>query len=122
VLLSGVSLVVGLVLSNRLQRLVAEPIVRLADIARQVTGRNDYPQQAITNTGGEIGMLVDDCFCSLASHFGCCRPPGSSSRSSIRLMKRDLRVRDPPRRLWFDHRRDHRQESAAWPRVEPTTD
>ena len=58
-LIAAISLIVGLVLSNKLQRAISDPIVRLANTARGVSDQHDYSLRATKETGGEIGTLVD---------------------------------------------------------------
>jgi PAS domain S-box-containing protein len=55
------SLFVALVLSSQLQRVISEPIVELADVARNVSRRKDYTLRAKPRTSAasdEIGQLV----------------------------------------------------------------
>jgi signal transduction histidine kinase/ActR/RegA family two-component response regulator len=47
------------VLSEVLQRIISEPIHRLADTARLVTERSDYSLRAEKTTADELGALVD---------------------------------------------------------------
>jgi signal transduction histidine kinase len=54
-----VSLGIALLLSARLQGLVSQPIVTLADTARQVSSRGDYSLRALRTTDDELGVLVD---------------------------------------------------------------
>ena len=54
-----VSLGIALLLSARLQGLVSQPIVTLADTARQVSSRGDYSLRAERTTDDELGVLVD---------------------------------------------------------------
>jgi signal transduction histidine kinase len=54
-----VSLGIALLLSARLQGLVSQPIVTLADTARQVSSRGDYSLRAQRTTDDELGVLVD---------------------------------------------------------------
>ena len=59
ILMLLVSLGIGLLLSARLQGLVSQPIVTLADTARQVSSRGDYSLRAERTTDDELGVLVD---------------------------------------------------------------
>jgi signal transduction histidine kinase len=59
VLMLLVSLGIALLLSARLQGLVSQPIVTLADTARQVSSRGDYSLRAERTTEDELGVLVD---------------------------------------------------------------
>ena len=59
VLMLLVSLGIALLLSSRLQGLVSQPIVTLADTARQVSSRGDYSLRAERTTEDELGVLVD---------------------------------------------------------------
>jgi diguanylate cyclase (GGDEF)-like protein len=54
------SLVVALILSSRLQRVVSEPVLKLAETARRITEANDYSLRAKKLSMDEIGRLVDD--------------------------------------------------------------
>jgi signal transduction histidine kinase len=59
VIIIAVALTVGLLLSNRLHRFVSVPIVRLADVARDVAARRDYSIRAERYGRDELGTLVD---------------------------------------------------------------
>ena len=59
VLMLLVSLGIALLLSARLHGLVSQPIVTLADTARQVSSRGDYSLRAERTTEDELGVLVD---------------------------------------------------------------
>jgi len=54
------SLVVAALLSSRLQRLVSEPILKLAATARRISEQQDYNLRAEKLSRDEIGRLVDD--------------------------------------------------------------
>ena len=54
------SLVVALIISSRLQRVVSEPILKLAETARKITVDNDYSMRAKKISSDEIGRLADD--------------------------------------------------------------
>ena len=54
------SLVVALIISSRLQRVVSEPIIKLAKTATLITVGNDYSLRAKKISTDEIGRLVDD--------------------------------------------------------------
>ena len=54
------SLVVALIISSRLQRLVSEPVLKLAETARRITEANDYSMRAENLSKDEIGRLADD--------------------------------------------------------------
>ncbi len=54
------SFLVALLLSNRLQRVVSEPILKLAATARRVSEYQDYDLRAEKLSFDEIGSLVDD--------------------------------------------------------------
>lgn len=53
------SLLVGLVLSGRLQRLVSDPILQLARVARLVAIEKNYSVRASKHSDDELGHLVD---------------------------------------------------------------
>ena len=59
VLIIGASSWVGLILTRRLQRVISEPILDLAQTARTVAANDDYSVRAIKNTEDEIGYLID---------------------------------------------------------------
>lgn len=54
------SLLVTLLLSNRLQRLVSEPILKLTSTVRHISEIQDYDLRADKLSSDEIGGLVDD--------------------------------------------------------------
>lgn len=54
------ALLVIFVLSPYLQRVIAEPIIKLAATARKITQNEDYSQRAEKLSADEIGWLVDD--------------------------------------------------------------
>jgi signal transduction histidine kinase len=53
------ALLVALIVSARLQRVIADPILHLADTARAVTGRKDYGIRAARMGEDELALLVD---------------------------------------------------------------
>ncbi|HLX72880.1 MAG TPA: PAS domain S-box protein [Verrucomicrobiae bacterium] len=53
------SLIVALVLSNRLQRRISDPIIALAGTARTVSERRDYSVRAPKADSDELGVLTD---------------------------------------------------------------
>jgi signal transduction histidine kinase/HAMP domain-containing protein len=53
------SLLVALALSSRLQRLVSDPILQLARMARSVAQDKDYSMRASKQSDDELGQLVD---------------------------------------------------------------
>lgn len=56
----SLSLLFAVMLSSRLQRLVSEPILKLAGTARRVSESQDYSLRAEKLSADEIGSLVDD--------------------------------------------------------------
>ncbi|HUD47806.1 MAG TPA: ATP-binding protein [Candidatus Baltobacteraceae bacterium] len=54
-----VSLLVAFVLSSQLQRLVSDPILRLAQVARSVALEKNYSVRAAKHSNDELGQLVD---------------------------------------------------------------
>ncbi|MBZ5553239.1 MAG: response regulator [Acidobacteriia bacterium] len=48
-----------LVLSNRLQRVISDPILQLAQTARLVSMEKNYSVRAVKSTRDELGMLID---------------------------------------------------------------
>ena len=53
------SLLLALALSNRLQRLVSDPVLHLAKVARAVALDKDYSVRAVKQSDDELGQLVD---------------------------------------------------------------
>jgi PAS domain S-box-containing protein len=53
------ALLVVLMLSGRLQRLVSDPILRLAHVVRSVAINKDYSARAIKETNDELGQLIE---------------------------------------------------------------
>jgi len=58
-LVFGVSLLIAFALSNRLQRLVSDPILHLAQVAQTVAMEKNYSMRATKQSNDEIGQLVD---------------------------------------------------------------
>jgi len=54
-----VSLLAGLALSSRLQRLVSEPILKLAATAKAVSSHKNYSVRALKTGEDELGQLID---------------------------------------------------------------
>ncbi|MGI1679028.1 MAG: EAL domain-containing protein [Cellvibrionaceae bacterium] len=54
------SLLLAVLLSSRLQRIVTDPILKLAETARRITESKNYELRAEKLTRDEIGYLVDD--------------------------------------------------------------
>ncbi len=53
------SIVVALVLSLALQRLISEPILRLASMAKIVSAEKNYALRAVKHSDDEVGHLID---------------------------------------------------------------
>jgi signal transduction histidine kinase/DNA-binding response OmpR family regulator len=53
------ALLVALLVSARLQKVISQPILDLADTAREVSEQKNYSARAIKRTGDEIGFLID---------------------------------------------------------------
>jgi two-component system, NtrC family, sensor kinase len=53
------SLLVAFALASRLQRLVSDPILHLAQVARSVASHKDYSLRASKRSNDELGQLVD---------------------------------------------------------------
>jgi PAS domain S-box-containing protein len=53
------AMLVALVLSNRLQRVVSDPILHLAHVARSVALDKNYSVRATKQSGDELGQLID---------------------------------------------------------------
>jgi PAS domain S-box-containing protein len=56
--LAGISLLIALLITSRLQRLISDPILHLAQVARQVTERRDYSARAQERGSDEVGVLI----------------------------------------------------------------
>lgn len=54
------ALVVAFVLSSRLQRVISEPVLRLAETASLVSASKNYTVRAQNNSNDEVGLLVDN--------------------------------------------------------------
>jgi signal transduction histidine kinase len=54
-----VSLLIALVLSNMLQRLISNPVIALANTARNISEKQDYSLRAIKFSDDELGLLTD---------------------------------------------------------------
>jgi signal transduction histidine kinase len=53
------SAAISLLVSSRLQRVISEPILRLAETAETVSRSRDYATRAERHSGDELGLLVD---------------------------------------------------------------
>jgi signal transduction histidine kinase/DNA-binding response OmpR family regulator len=53
------SFLVALVLSRRLQAVVSQPILHLAEIETRVSREKDYSLRAVKRAGDELGLLID---------------------------------------------------------------
>ena len=49
----------ALVISSRIQSVISGPILKLADLAKQVSEKNDYSVRAVKKSSDEIGVLID---------------------------------------------------------------
>ena len=54
------SLLFTVPLMSRLQRVITDPVVRLGNLAREVSETHDYTKRATTNSTDEIGQLTND--------------------------------------------------------------
>lgn len=54
------SMLVAFLLSSRLQKVVTEPILKLASMARRISQEEDFSLRAEKSFSDEIGLLVDD--------------------------------------------------------------
>ncbi|HEU4470961.1 MAG TPA: ATP-binding protein [Flavisolibacter sp.] len=59
VLFTILSFVFAYLISKRLQRSISDPILDLAEIARQVSDKSDYSVRAVKRSGDEVGVLTD---------------------------------------------------------------
>ena len=55
----GISLLAALLVSSFLQRIISNPIMRLADTAGRVSAENNYTVRATKESTDELGVLVD---------------------------------------------------------------
>ncbi len=46
-------------MSSSLQRIISEPILNLAEVARMVSEKKDYSTRALKRTSDEVGLLID---------------------------------------------------------------
>lgn len=53
-----ISMLLAFILSSRLQRLISEPILRLADTAKVIAEKKDYSVRAETSAEGELSLLT----------------------------------------------------------------
>lgn len=58
-LVALVAMLVALFMSTYLQRIVTEPVLAIAGIAREVVEQRDYSRRAQKMSGDEVGVLVD---------------------------------------------------------------
>ncbi len=65
-LVMGGSSLAAFFLAARLQRLISDPLLHLADTAKAVTRFKNYAIRAEKRSGGELGMLID-CFNEMLS-------------------------------------------------------
>jgi len=79
-------------LSSRLQRLISEPILGLAEVARRVSEKQDYSVRAVRQNRDEVGLLTDSFNQMLertACHTGsCCASTANWSWPRTRPRKR----------------------------------
>lgn len=54
-----ISLVLSLLLSSRLQRIISDPIVKLTEVAHQVSEDNNYGLRAPQGYSDEVGLLIE---------------------------------------------------------------
>jgi signal transduction histidine kinase len=59
ILVAMVAMLVALLMSTHLQRIVTNPILAIAGIARDVVQQKDYSRRAQKMSGDEVGVLVD---------------------------------------------------------------
>ena len=50
---------IAYLVSSRLQKIISEPILSLAQVARAVSDREDYSTRAVKKTNDELGLLID---------------------------------------------------------------
>jgi len=54
-----ISLLIALILATRLQRIISDPVLRLASIAKRISLEKNYSLRATKDVGSEIGALID---------------------------------------------------------------
>ena len=54
-----IALLIAYYLSLKLQKVVSEPILNLADVAKVISEQKDYSVRALFHSSGEIGLLID---------------------------------------------------------------
>lgn len=59
ILVTLAAMLVALLMSTHLQRIVTQPILAIAGIAREVVEQQDYSRRAEKMSGDEVGVLVD---------------------------------------------------------------
>jgi two-component system, sensor histidine kinase len=55
----GISCALAFLVASRLQRLISEPVIRLLQTAKAVAQWKNYALRAPKQTGGELGLLID---------------------------------------------------------------
>ena len=98
------ALIISMLLSFWLQVRVARPILRITDLARQVTERRDYSLRADKSTDDEIGYLADS-FNDLLSEVGS---RSAALESSNAQLQQQIREREEVDRALLDSERRYR--------------
>ncbi|MBW8041368.1 MAG: PAS domain S-box protein [Planctomycetes bacterium] len=55
----SIALLIAYFLSSRLQKMVSEPILNLAEVSKVISEQKDYSVRALFHSSGEIGLLID---------------------------------------------------------------
>lgn len=98
------ALVISMLLSFWLQVRVARPILRITDLARQVTEQRDYSLRADKSTDDEIGYLADS-FNDLLSEVGS---RSTALESSNAQLQQQIHQREEVDRALLDSERRYR--------------
>ncbi|HAB18214.1 MAG TPA: response regulator [Verrucomicrobiota bacterium] len=54
-----VSAIIALLLTSRLQQLISQPLLDLAQVARAISEKRDYSVRAVKRSADEVGMLIE---------------------------------------------------------------
>ncbi|MBN2271348.1 MAG: HAMP domain-containing protein [Sedimentisphaerales bacterium] len=53
------AVLIAYIVSSRLQKVISEPILKLADVAKEVSEEEDYSHRAVKRCNDEVGLLID---------------------------------------------------------------
>ncbi len=97
VLLLAGGMLVSILLASRMQRLIAEPIKELDEVATQVQSSKDYTARAIKRYNDEVGSLVDSFNSMLekiSSRDQSLRDVNSNLEDIVEQRTQDLRIQN----------------------------